>query len=274
MIRYHPLLDTAEFRIGCFDHPREYSHRDPALELAAESSVNRVERGSFAVEIGRQRWVLGPGHLFLNYPGLVYRCWHQDLVPSDVCVTIAFTPSADLPEEKAAFERMARTQPILPPSNRMSYLFLQVARSTPEPMAAEEAAISVMAEVVSQPVPARRPYRDQQLSWYADRVDAVRRHLDQHFGAEQKLAWLARSVGMSPFHFARIFRELVGVPPHSYLRRIRLQQAARGLGEGASVTEACFASGFQNLSHFSRQFYRHFGVRASEYARQARQVRR
>jgi AraC family transcriptional regulator len=268
MIRYQALLDTAECRIGRFYHPREYSHRDPALEVTAEYSVNRVEHGSFAVEIGRQRWELGPGHLFLNYPGLVYRCRHHELVPSDVCVTIAYSLSADLLEHQAAFERRARTQPVLPPSNRMSYLFRRVARSTHEPMATEEAAISVMAEIVSQSVPVRRPYRDQQLSWYAERVDAVRQHLDRNFGAEQKLAWLARSVGMSPFHFARIFRELVGIPPHSYLRRIRLQQAARGLREGASVTEACFTSGFQNLSHFSRQFYRHFGVRPSEYTRQ------
>jgi AraC family transcriptional regulator len=269
MIRYSHLLDTAEFRIGRFDHPREHSHRDPALEDAAEYSVNRVERGSFAVEIGRQHWELGPGDLFLNYPGMVYGCRHRELVPCDVCVSIAYAPSPDPSEETAAFERVARTQPVLPPSNRMAYLFVRAERSSNEQMAAEEAAHSVMAEIICQSLPVRRPYRAHQLGWYAERVDAVRQQLDQHYAAEQRLAWLARSVGMSSFHFARVFRELVGIPPHSYLRRTRLQQAARRLREGASVTEACFASGFQNLSHFSRQFYRHFGVRASAYARQA-----
>jgi AraC family transcriptional regulator len=266
MIRYSPLLDTAEVRVGRFDHPRDHSHCDPALEVATEYSVNRVERGSFVVEIGRQHWKLGPGNLFLTCPGMEYRCRHHELVPTDVCVTIAYAP-AEGSEDTAAFERVARKQPVLPPSNRQAYLFLRVARYSNEQMAAEEATHSVMAEIVYQPFPARKPYRERQLSWYAERVDAVRQHLDRDYAAEQRLGCLARSVGMSPFHFARIFCELVGIPPHSYLCRTRLQQAARSLREGASVTEACFNSGFQNLSHFSRQFYRRFGVRASAYAR-------
>jgi AraC family transcriptional regulator len=268
MIRYSPLLDTSEFRIGRFDHPREHLHRDPALEVTPEYSVNRVEHGRFAVEIGRRHWDLGPGHLFLHYPGMVYRCRHRELVPSDVCMSITYVPSANSFGEIAAFERAARTHPVLPESNRLAYLFLQIARISNEQMAAEEAAHSVIAEIACHAVPVRGAYREHQLSWYAERVDAVRRQIDRHYAAEQRLAWLARSVGMSPFHFARIFRELVGIPPHSYLRRVRLQQAARSLREGASVTEACFTSGYQNLSHFSRQFYRHFGVKASTYARQ------
>jgi AraC family transcriptional regulator len=268
MIRFSPLLDTPEFRIGRFFHPRGHRHRDPALEVTPEYSVNRVEHGSFAVEMGRQRWELGPGDLFLNYPGMVYCCRHRELVPSDACLTIAYLQPANPCEEIAAFERVARTRPVLPPSNRLAYLFLQLAQVSTEQMAAEEAAHCVIAEIACPSVQVRRPYREHQLSWYAERVDAVRRQLDRHYATEQKLAWLARSVGMSSFHFARIFRELVGIPPHLYLCRIRLQQAARSLCDGASVTEACFTNGFQNLSHFSRQFYRHFGVKASAYARQ------
>jgi AraC-like DNA-binding protein len=72
---------------------------------------------------------------------------------------------------------------------------------------------------------------------------------------------------MSAFHFARVFRELSGTPPHQFLLSIRLREAARRLREGASVTEACYGSGFQNLSHFSRQFTRRFGVKPSLYAK-------
>ena len=45
-----------------------------------------------------------------------------------------------------------------------------------------------------------------------------------------------------------------------------VRHAAHSLREGASVTETCFNSGFQNLSHFSRQFHHHFGVKPSTYA--------
>src|ERR1700721_2912401 len=106
MIRYSPLLETTEFRIGRFDHPQGQFHCDPRLEVATEHSVNRVESGEFVVEIGRQHWELRPGSLFLTYPGMEYRCRHHEVAPTDVCVAI------DIPakgaEETAAFERVAR----------------------------------------------------------------------------------------------------------------------------------------------------------------------
>lgn len=70
---------------------------------------------------------------------------------------------------------------------------------------------------------------------------------------------------MSTFHFARLFAELAGTPPHRYLLRVRLDEAARGLRQGASVTDACFASGFQNLSYFIRAFRQRFGISPGKY---------
>src|SRR5439155_14077307 len=84
-------------------------------------------------------------------------------------------------------------------------------------------------------------YRPAQLSWYGRRVDAARRRLDEDFVSGHSLAQLGRDAGMSPFHFARVFRELTGVPPHRYLLRRRLAAAADRLRRGASVTDACYA---------------------------------
>jgi AraC-like DNA-binding protein len=68
--------------------------------------------------------------------------------------------------------------------------------------------------------------------------------------------------GRSP---ARVFAELIGTPPHRYLLEARLRAAAGMLREGRSVTETCFACGFNNLSHFSRIFSRRFGRCPSAY---------
>jgi len=89
--------------------------------------------------------------------------------------------------------------------------------------------------------------------------------MEQRYEDNHSLNSLARSVGMSAFHFARIFAELAGTPPHRYLLRIRLNQAATRLLDGTSVTEACFQSGFSNLSHFVRTFHRHFGVSPAQF---------
>ncbi len=89
--------------------------------------------------------------------------------------------------------------------------------------------------------------------------------------AEDHSLWrLASRVAMSPYQFARVFGELVGVPPHRYLIRVRLQRARALLESGMSVTDACYTSGFNNLSHFIRTFRTHFGHTPSELGKSGR----
>jgi len=59
---------------------------------------------------------------------------------------------------------------------------------------------------------------------------------------------LADAVGMSRYHFHRVFRELVGSTPGAYLRTHRLQRFAGELDNGAPVAEAVYAAGFTSSS--------------------------
>jgi AraC-like DNA-binding protein len=110
-----------------------------------------------------------------------------------------------------------------------------------------------------------RLYRVSQLKWYAERVEAARETLEALYWEQHSLASLAASVGMSPFQFARVFRELTGYPPHKYLLKARLDRASRMLLGGKSVTETCFEVGFSNLSHFTRSFRGRFGCAPSSF---------
>lgn len=272
MIRYNPLCVAKEFKIGRFDHPPDHVHNDPKEEVAYDYSVNRVESGGFTLEIEGRGWELNQGDLFLTYPGMTYRCRHRESVPIDVCTTVAGTPQ-DESEEISVFHRAARDFPVRRSNNRLTYLFLLIGKTLHEPLVVEETAHEVIGAAACGPDVCRKLHREHQLHWYAERVDAIRLRLERDFAAEHSLSTMARSVGMSAFHFSRIFRELTGIPPHSYLLRTRLRNAARKLREGASVTEACLASGFQNLSHFTRCFSRCFRVKPSIYAAQFRSIR-
>jgi AraC family transcriptional regulator len=271
MNRFVPLLDTSEVSIGCFDHPSDHPHHDPAEEIAAEYSVNRVERGRFGIQLGRQRWTLGPGHVFLCYPGMAYRCHHHELIPADSCVTVIYRGAGGCQESAgllAGLGRLARSQAVLEPTNRLAYVFRDInarARVEENHMAAESSAAALLAELSDRVRDDRRLYADYQLVWFAERVDAARNLLHRHYASEHRLASLARAVGMSTFHFARVFSELAGMPPHRYLQRVRLDEAAHRLHQGASVMEACFTSGFHNLSHFIRAFQRQFGASPGKY---------
>jgi AraC family transcriptional regulator len=72
---------------------------------------------------------------------------------------------------------------------------------------------------------------------------------------------LAREVGLSPAHFARAFRQTMGVPPHQYLLTLRLEHARRLLeGPDAVLSDVAHRAGFADQAHFTRMFKREFGV--------------
>ena len=188
------------------------------------------------------------GRLVLYVSRNDVRCRHRELIPTYVCVSFACSVQ-DASRETSQFERTARRSPVRPRSNRLAYLFFLAARNHDEPMVAEEVANAVIREPACDSGSPRALYREHQLNWYWERVEAVRRQLHDEPAGGHTLLGRSRSVGVSPFHFARIFRELTGLPPHAYLCRVRLRHAAHHLREGMLVTETCFNSGFQNLSH-------------------------
>ena len=266
MNRVAPLLRTELAAMSRFDHPEAATHRDPEGEQAGTFGVSFVEKGAFELGVGRARHRLAAGDAFVTWPGLEFRCRHDEEVPRDVCLTVDVSDTLGYDVAATLGGALARS-PVRRASNRLAYLRLLL-RDAPEGGAvfAETIAAEALAEALAPaPRPAARLFRPSQLGWYAARVRAAREKLAVEYAEPHSLRTLARDAGMSPFHFARVFRELSGTPPHAHLRRVRLAHAARRLAEGASVTEACYATGFSNLSHFVRSFKRTYGVRPSQY---------
>ena len=72
---------------------------------------------------------------------------------------------------------------------------------------------------------------------------------------------LASLVGLSPFHFARCFKNSTGLAPHQYVLARRIDLAKRRLvSSKAPVREIGWSVGFENISHFRRQFASQIGV--------------
>jgi AraC-like DNA-binding protein len=72
---------------------------------------------------------------------------------------------------------------------------------------------------------------------------------------------LARECGLSTFHFSRAFRRSVGVAPHRWLMKRRIEVAKETLQDGRmSLTDVAAACGFCDQSHLTRNFTRIVGV--------------
>ncbi|MBN9216344.1 MAG: GlxA family transcriptional regulator [Mesorhizobium sp.] len=85
---------------------------------------------------------------------------------------------------------------------------------------------------------------------------------EQH-GVEQ----LAHRAGMSPRHFARLFRLEVGVTPSAWVEAIRVEAAQRLLETGAAPKLVADQCGFCDVDTFRRAFQRKTGVTPAAYRR-------
>ena len=257
MLRVQPVFDSALVSIERIDHPADIPHVDPPEEMSRTCSINLLERGGFAVRHRRRRWIVGTDDLFVTVPGHVYRYDHDDA--TDVVVAVCF--------KNADVARFANRPPVVRATNRRTYLRRRLVAHLQR--GADALAIdSIAGELLVGALDgggSDRPCRPAQIDWYASRIDLARQILDCNYATPHTLCRLSRTVGMSPYHFARVFRELTGTPPHRYLLNRRLAIAAERLRAGESVTAACFAVGFQSLSHFIHSFRRAFGTSPSRY---------
>ncbi|MET8729752.1 GlxA family transcriptional regulator [Streptomyces parvus] len=85
-------------------------------------------------------------------------------------------------------------------------------------------------------------------------------------GAPHTIADLAQDARLSPRHLQRRFTAEIGMPPASYVERVRVEAAQRALAEGHDPVEAIARyCGFGTSETLRRTFHRHLGVAPSDY---------
>ena len=84
---------------------------------------------------------------------------------------------------------------------------------------------------------------------HAEKIAAACRYIEQH-DEVISLAAIAEHVGISRFHFHRLFKATTGLTPKAYASAHRNQRLRAGLSESESVTTAIFDAGFNSNSRF------------------------
>jgi AraC family transcriptional regulator len=89
------------------------------------------------------------------------------------------------------------------------------------------------------------------------------------------LGALARGAALSPLHFHRVFRGMVGETPLELHRRLRLERAAHTLAHGdAPVTRVAFEAGYETHESFTRAFGERYAASPSAFRASAREAKR
>ncbi len=212
--------------------------------------------------------VLAPGALLLGNPGHNFECSH-DHSTGDRCLSFKFAP--EFLEDVAAAVPGARQVefkvPRLPPRPDLLPVVVAAEAARDDGDAAELEEIAVrLAGVVSAALaePARRPAAPSRSD--ERRISAALHRIERDAHKPLSLAGLAGVAAMSPYHFLRTFRVVVGMTPHQYILHTRLHRAAVGLRRTAdSISAIAFAAGFNDLSTFNRRFARIMGASPGAY---------
>lgn len=97
-------------------------------------------------------------------------------------------------------------------------------------------------------------------------IELMRARMSDNLGLDE----LAAEARLSTYHFARMFKQSVGVPPATYLTQLRMETACELLASTArSITDIAMEVGYASSQAFSRVFHRHRHVSPGEYRRQS-----
>jgi len=96
----------------------------------------------------------------------------------------------------------------------------------------------------------------------------ARDHVDRHYAEPLDLEALARTAGISKYHFHRLFTATYGLTPAAYVSQRRIERAQDLLrATNLTVTEVCTSVGFSSLGSFSARFREIVGESPRDFQR-------
>ncbi len=101
-----------------------------------------------------------------------------------------------------------------------------------------------------------------------DAIIRTRHFLENNYEADLNLEMLSSTQSISKYHLLRLFKKYYGLTPAQYVIDKRIEKAKEHLVDGMSVTETCFAVGFESLGSFSTLFKRKTGKSPYKYQKE------
>jgi AraC-like DNA-binding protein len=250
--------------VVCAEGPddRPFEERHDTVCIAA------VTEGTFVYASEQGRATLAPGALLLGNQGACFTCGHAHGT-GDRCLSFQF--------ERPFFESVlsslkgvrhtAFTLPRLPPLERLLPAIARAEQARRDPEALEEFAVALAGDVAVTVADGDGTHlsiaaRDER------RIAESLRLIERAPEVPLSLSALAGKARMSPYHFLRVFRAVVGATPHQFVLGLRLRRAAAKLRNSpATVSAIAYESGFNDLSEFNRRFRRVMGMTPSAFRR-------
>lgn len=104
------------------------------------------------------------------------------------------------------------------------------------------------------------------------RISKIIEYLNQQLDRDIDIKSLASKVFISESRLMHLFKSEIGIPIRKYILWNRLALAVKSVLEGRNLTEASYAAGFSDSSHFTRTFKDMFGITPSDIFKNSRYI--
>lgn len=272
------LRESESFKVWTHGYPYETVrwHFHPEYE------INLITRTSGQYFVGDHTGHFEPGQLCLVGPNVPHN-WVSDLPAGssveERCIVLQFSGKA-MRRGIEAFPELAGLERLLVEANR-GVLFSPAVSSRAAAMLRELLSAQGSARIIgflgllellcgdAQRVLLATPtFRPDTEQYQSTTINQVLRYLTEHLQERLREADVAAYAGMQVSAFSRFFRRSTGVSFVHYLNRLRINRACELLaGSEATITEVCYACGFNNLSNFNRQFLASKAMPPSQFRR-------
>ncbi|WP_346355265.1 AraC family transcriptional regulator [Azotosporobacter soli] len=247
-----------------------YTKHSFAKHMHEGFALGVIERGALAFSYRGEKVIAPAGHINLVIPGeahdgsaasssgWTYRMFY--LTPS-LMAQAAYEVSGQL-KAPPFFSAGALRDDALAAAIRNLHLLLE---NPAVPLLEQESLLlALLSRFIlrhaKERLPLERVSRENLL------VSRARHYLEDMYARNISIKELSALCNLSAFHLIRVFKDCVGVPPHVYLKQVRIRRAKELLAQGLPATFVAQEVGFVDQSHFSKQFKQITGISPGKYS--------
>jgi AraC-type DNA-binding domain-containing proteins len=107
----------------------------------------------------------------------------------------------------------------------------------------------------------------KKYNWFINKAED---YIENHLSEKIKLSDIARDLGISEYHFHRIYRNSSNETLNQFMTRIKMERSAIYLvvNKKITMTEIAFRYGYHDSSSYNRAFRKHFGLSPTQFRKE------
>lgn len=125
--------------------------------------------------------------------------------------------------------------------------------------------LHILAHSVELTVLDSRPVPGHFIGKEQSRMNSIYRYIEEHYQRRIDISTIAGMIHLTTAAFCRYFKKTTHMTFTDFLNQYRINQAKKMLLHDKNVTEACYGSGFENLSYFNKTFKKIAGENPSQF---------